>query len=99
MVLVCGFVTMFSCVAAVEASMVDEVDGIGSSAVEELPFVVCVFVLHLQLFLHQLVALPQCHILDPFNLSDTFRTQHVQSNGTALFSAVTVLILTTVGAF
>lgn len=65
---VVGLVTMCSCVAAVEALFVDEIDGGGSSAVEKSPFVVCVFVLHLQLFLHQLVAVPQCRILDPFNL-------------------------------
>lgn len=66
-----GVVTINSCVAAVEASGVDEVDGVVSGAVEELPFVVGVLVLHLQLFLHQLVALPQRRVLDPFNLPDT----------------------------
>lgn len=59
---------MCSCVAAVEALFVDEINGGGSGAVEQHPLVVCVFVLHLHLFLHQLVALPQCRVLDSFNL-------------------------------
>ena len=46
-----SLVTMCSGVAAVEASFVDEIDGVGSSAVEELHLVVVVFVLHIQLFL------------------------------------------------
>lgn len=61
-------VTMCSCVAAVEALIVDEIDGFGPGAVEESPFIVRAFVLCLQLFLHQLIALPQCRILDPVNL-------------------------------
>lgn len=42
-----GSVTVCSCVAAVEALFVDQVDGLCSGAVEQLPFVVGVFVLHL----------------------------------------------------
>lgn len=59
---------MLSCVAAVEALFVDEIDGLWAGAVEELPFVVLVFILHLQVRLHLLVAPPQRDVLDPFNL-------------------------------
>lgn len=38
---------------------------------EELPFVVVVFVLGLQLLLHQLVALPHRGVLDALNLPAT----------------------------
>lgn len=65
---------MSSCEAAVEASAVYVVDGFGVGAVEELPFVVAVFVLQLQLLLHQLVALPQRCVLDTLNLP--VRQQH-----------------------
>ena len=59
---------MYSSVAAVEAMVVDVIDGFFTGAVKEQLFVVCMIVLHLQLFLQQLVALPQRRILDPFNL-------------------------------
>lgn len=66
---------MSSCKAAVKASLIYELDRVAISAVEELPFIVLVFVLHLHLCLHQLVALPQGYVLDAFNLPDTVRTQ------------------------
>ena len=66
---------MCSCVAAVEASVVDEIDGGGCCAVEEVLLVVFMVVLLLQLFLHQLVALPQRRVLDSFNLPT--QLQHV----------------------
>lgn len=62
------YATVSSREAAVEASAVDVVDRFGISAVEELLFVVVVFVLRLQLLLHQLVALPQRRVLDALNL-------------------------------
>ncbi len=66
---------MCSCVAAVEALLVDQADGVRSSAVEKSPLVVFVLVLRLHLLLHQLVALPQSRVLDPFNLQTaTFST-------------------------
>lgn len=66
--------TVSSCEAAVEPSTVYVVDRVGICAVEELPFVGVVFVLKLQLLLHQLVALPQRWVLDALNLP--VRQQH-----------------------
>lgn len=64
----CDGFTIFSCVAAVEALFVDQMDGGVSGAVKQKQFIVCVFILHLHLFLHDLVVLPQWRILDSFDL-------------------------------
>lgn len=66
--------TVSSGEAAVEASVVNVVQRLGVSAVEELPLVVVVLVLGLQLLLHQLVALPQRRVLDALDLPG--RQQH-----------------------
>lgn len=83
-----ALVTMRSCVAAVEALFVDEIDGVGAGAVEKYPLVVLVIVLHLQLLLLQLVALPLCLVLDTFDLPTQRRhVTQFQRRATIIISA------------
>jgi len=63
-----ALVTVLSCVAAVEAFIVDEINRGGTGAVKQQLLIVLVLVLLLHLFLQELVALPQRGVLDPFDL-------------------------------